>query len=172
MRHVLAELEQEPVEVTFVPDGGEESVTMTLGAYPVRLLTASGLIKNPENIHNLPGLYAMMAMGNYQVVARELYKFHANGGMALSPMTIGMDVASGVSPERLATFEEQAKTAILRDALNFPLPWLLGKFDVPDLGPAFRAPVETSAPVLVLTGTLDGRTYPEAHQEKIGSAHV
>src|SRR3546814_3015443 len=114
-RHVLAELEQESVEVTFVPDGGEESVTMTLGAYPVRLFTASGLIKNPENIRNLPGLYAMMAMGNYQVVARELYKFSTKGGMALSPMAIGMDVASGVSPERLATFEEQAKTAILRD---------------------------------------------------------
>src|SRR3546814_1658290 len=98
MRHVLAELEQESVEVTFVPDGGEESVTMTLGAYPVRLFTASGLIKNPENIRNLPGLYAMMAMGNYQVVARELYKFSTKGGMALSPKAIGMDVASGVSP--------------------------------------------------------------------------
>src|SRR3546814_15009158 len=80
-------------------------------------------------------------------------------------MAIGMDVASGVSPERLATFEEQAKTAILRDAVNFPLPRFLGKFDVPDLGEAFRAPVETSAPVLVLTGTLDGRTYPEGHRE-------
>src|SRR3546814_10350568 len=102
----LAELEQESVEVTFVPDGGEESVTMTLGAYPVRLFTASGLIKNPENIRNLPGLYAMMAMGNYQVVARELYKFSTKGGMALSPMAIGMDVASGVSPERLARSEE------------------------------------------------------------------
>src|SRR3546814_11205704 len=79
-------------------------------------------------------------------------------------MAIGMDVASGVSPERLATFEEQAKPAILRDALNFPLPWFLGKFDVPDLGPAFRAPVETSAPVLVLTGTLDGRPSTEAPQ--------
>src|SRR3546814_2286418 len=76
-----------------------------------------------------------------------------------------MVVASGVSPERLVTFEEQAKTAILRDAVNFPLPRFLGKFDVPDLGEAFRAPVETSAPVLVLTGTLDGRTYPEGHRE-------
>src|SRR3546814_3304489 len=53
MRPVLAALEQESVEVTFVPDGGEESVTMTLGAYPVRMFTASGLIKNPENIRNL-----------------------------------------------------------------------------------------------------------------------
>src|SRR3546814_13045832 len=106
----------------------------------------------------------MMAMGNYQVVARELYKFSTKGGMALSPMAIGMDVASGVSPERLATFEEQAKTAILRDAVNFPLPRFLGKFDVPDLGEAFRAPVETSAPVMVLIGTLDGRNYPEGHR--------
>ena len=169
MRHVLGKLEQEPVKVTFVPEGGKEPVTMTLGAYPVRLFTASGLIKNPENIRNLPGLYAMMAMGNYQIVARELDKSVAGGGMAFSPMSVGMDIASGVSPERLATFREQAKTAILGDALNFPLPQLLGKFDVPDLGEAFRAPVETSAPVLVLTGTLDGRTYPEGHQEILDS---
>lgn len=164
MRHVLSKLEQEPVKVTFVPEDGKEPVTMTLGAYPVRLFTASGLIKNPENIRNLPGLYAMMAMGNYQIVARELDKF-AGGGMAFSPMSVGMDVASGVSSERLATFRKQAKTAILGDVLNFPLPRFLGKFDVPDLGEAFRAPVETSAPVLVLTGTLDGRTYPEGHRE-------
>src|SRR3546814_8679930 len=72
---------------------------MTRVSYPVRLFTASGLIKNPENIRNLPGLYAMMAMGNYQVVARELYKFSTKGGMALSPMAIGMDVASGVRSE-------------------------------------------------------------------------
>lgn len=165
MRHVLARLEQEPAKVTFVPEGGEEPVTMTLGAYPVRLFTATGLIKNPEDIRNLPGLYAMMAMGDYQIVARELDKFASSGGMALSPMSIGMDVASGVSPGRLATFREQAKTAILGDALNFPLPRFLGRFDVPDLGEAFRAPVKTSAPTLVLTGTLDGRTYPEAHRE-------
>ena len=164
MRHVLGKLEREPAKVTFVPEGGKEQVTMTLGAYPVRLFTASGLIKNPENIRNLPGLYAMMAMGNYQIVARELDKF-AGGGMAFSPMSVGMDVASGVSPERLAIFREQAKTAILGDVLNFPLPWFLGKFDVPDLGKAFRAPVETAAPVLILTGTLDGRTYPEGHRE-------
>lgn len=165
MRHVLGKLEQQPVKVTFVPEDGTDPVTMTLGAYPVRLFTASGLIKNPENIRNLPGLYAMMAMGNYQIVARELDKSVASGGMAFSPMSVAMDIASGVSPERLATFREQAKTAILGDVPNFPLPQLLGKFDVPDLGEAFRAPVETSAPVLVLTGTLDGRTYPEGHRE-------
>lgn len=165
MRHVLGKLEQEPVKVTFVPEDGIKPVTMTLGAYPVRLFTASGLIKNPEDIRNLPGLYAMMAMGNYQIVARELDKSVASGGMAFSPMSVGMDIASGVSPERLATFREQAKTAILGDVLNFPLPRFLGKFDVPDLGEAFRAPVKTSAPVLVLTGTLDGRTYPDEHRE-------
>src|SRR3546814_17591869 len=107
----------------------------------------------------------MMAMGNYQVVARELYKFSTKGGMALSPMAIGMDVASGVSPERLATFEEQAKTAILRAAVNFPLPRFQGKCDVPDLGEAFRAPVDTSPPVLVRTGPHDGRPDPDGPRE-------
>ena len=85
--------------------------------------------------------------------------------MVFSPMSVGMDIASGVSPKHLEAFREQAKTAIPAGVLNFPPPRFLGTFDVPDLGEAFRAPVETSAPVLLLTGTLDGRTYPEGHRE-------
>src|SRR3546814_17053747 len=102
----------------------------------------------------------MMAMGNYQVVARELYKFSTKGGMALSPMAIGMDVAYGVSPDRLETFEEQAKTAILRDAVNFHMPRFLGKFDLPDLCAESRPPVGTLAPGLAVTATLCGPPVP------------
>src|SRR3546814_12200959 len=68
--HVLAELEQDSVEVTFVPDGGEEADTMTPRASPVRLSPPSGQLKNPETILNLPGLDAMLAMDNTPVSAR------------------------------------------------------------------------------------------------------
>src|SRR3546814_18986714 len=47
-RHDLAVLVQESVEAPFVPDGGEESVTMTPCADPDRLSTASGLHQKPE----------------------------------------------------------------------------------------------------------------------------
>ena len=163
MRHVLMQLEQQPVQVSYVPAGAEAPVTMTLGAYPVQLLTAAGLIKNPRDLRNLPGLYAMLAMGHYEVVATELDKFMARG-ISFSPMAVAMDVASGASPARLAEFRAQAKTAILGDALNFPLPQFLGRFDVPDLGDDFRAPVTATVPALLLTGTLDGRPYPEDHR--------
>jgi pimeloyl-ACP methyl ester carboxylesterase len=82
-------------------------------------------------------------------------------------MPEAMDVASGISPERLVRVREQARTSILGDALNYPMPHLQRDFGVPDLGDRFRAPLQTDVPALFLTGTLDGRTYPEEHAETI-----
>jgi pimeloyl-ACP methyl ester carboxylesterase len=76
-----------------------------------------------------------------------------------------MDVASGISPERLARVEAQADTALLGDALNVPMPHLRDVLPGQDLGPDFRQPVTSDRPALLLSGTLDGRTYPEAHAE-------
>ena len=36
-----------------------------------------------------------------------------------------------------------------------------------DLGDAFREPPVSDVPVLVLSGTLDGRTYPESQREAV-----
>ena len=36
-----------------------------------------------------------------------------------------------------------------------------------DLGDAFRIPVRTDVPTLLLSGTLDGRTYPESQRETV-----
>lgn len=45
------------------------------------------------------------------------------------------------------------------------MPHLFGGYGVPDLGDAFRAPVTSAVPTLFLSGTLDGRTYPESAVE-------
>lgn len=60
---------------------------------------------------------------------------------------------------------EQAKTALLGKALNFPMPQLNKAVAGLDLGDDFRALPRSDVPTLLLTGTLDGRTYIQSQQE-------
>ena len=78
-----------------------------------------------------------------------------------------MDVASGISDDRLALVEAQAKTALIGDYLNFPMPHLRGVPEGLDLGDAFRENPASDIPTLLLSGTLDGRTYPESQREAL-----
>jgi len=85
--------------------------------------------------------------------------------ISFNGMAVAMDLASGISPERRAKVEAQAKTALPGDALNFPMPHLQDAIPGIDLGDAFREPVTSDRPALFFSGTLDGRTFPEAHAE-------
>jgi pimeloyl-ACP methyl ester carboxylesterase len=132
----------------------------------VQMLT-SAMIADPAQARMVPAMYAMMDANQYQQVAPRIYAACCRQPIGFGGMSEAMDLASGVSPQRLQLVREQAKTAILGDVLNFPVPHLLGAFGVPDLGETFRRNVKTEVPALFLTGTLDGRTYPEEHAEII-----
>ncbi len=58
-----------------------------------------------------------------------------------------------------------SRTSLLGDVLNFPIPHLGNSLGAPDLGDDFREPVRSRVPTLLLSGTLDGRTYPESARE-------
>ncbi len=58
---------------------------------------------------------------------------------------------------------------MLNDALNFPMPHLLGVAPEMDLGDDFRAPGEVGTEILFISGTLDSRTYPEAVRQALES---
>ncbi len=49
------------------------------------------------------------------------------------------------------------------------MPHLLGVAPELDLGAAFRAPLAAQTPMLFISGTLDGRTYPEAARQALAS---
>jgi len=80
-------------------------------------------------------------------------------------MSTAMDLASGVSATRATLVNQQAETALLAAYLNFPMPQLNGAVPGLDLGAGFRKDPESTVPTLLLSGTLDGRTYPEGHRE-------
>jgi pimeloyl-ACP methyl ester carboxylesterase len=83
-------------------------------------------------------------------------------------MPTAMDLASGITRARLAMVEREAKTAVLSDALNFPMPQLLGAVPGMDLGDDFRRPIRIPHRTLLVAGSLDGRT-PLAEQAEVAA---
>ena len=61
--------------------------------------------------------------------------------------------------------EREAKTAVLGDAFNIPMPHLLGAIPEVDLGEDFRASIRIKTAALLVAGSLDGRTPLEVQAE-------
>lgn len=160
MRRVHARLEAEPARVSAVIGGAP--VELAVGGFAVQIL-AGGMVANPQSIAMLPALYLALDVGETSVLAPFLGEVADQ--LRVSGMPEAMDMASGVSPERLALVEREARTAALGDALNFPMPHLLGVVPGVDLGDAFRAPIRIDHPALLVAGTLDGRTPLEEQAE-------
>ena len=162
MRRVHDRLEADPGPLTVTGDGGP--VEIRVGGFGLQLL-AGGLVANPRTLSMLPGLYLALEAGKIEVLA-DLLSDPA-GLFAIRGMPEAMDLASGVSPARLALVEEEAKTAVMGDAFNFPMPHLSGAIPGVDLGEAFRAPIGIETPALLVAGSLDGRTPLEEQAEVI-----
>jgi pimeloyl-ACP methyl ester carboxylesterase len=89
-------------------------------------------------------------------------------GWLHSAMAHVMESASGVSPERLARVRTEAPTTLLGDLADFPFPYVADAWQAPDLGEAFRSPIQSDVPVLFVSGSLDPRTPPRNAQEVQG----
>jgi pimeloyl-ACP methyl ester carboxylesterase len=128
---------------------------------------ASGSISDPSRAKRIIQLYGAIDMGIYQPVIAVLQKyFKAGESISYKPMSIAMDLASGMSKKRRSEVEEQAKTALLKDYLNFTY-HLTDVLPEIDLGEEFRNAPISNVPTLLLSGTLDGRTYIESQLESV-----
>jgi pimeloyl-ACP methyl ester carboxylesterase len=101
-----------------------------------------------------------MLAGDWSGFARVVAEQRTRGRRGLA-MSMSMDCASGVSPQRLERIRREARVAILGDALNVPWPEICEGWPHRDLGAAFRANFHSGVPVLFISGTLDARTPPE-----------
>jgi pimeloyl-ACP methyl ester carboxylesterase len=140
-------------------------VELQLGGFAIQLM-AGGLIANPQTLVMLPGLYLALDAGQTDVLKPFIGEFANSLGIAGMPEAT--DLASGISPARLALVRREAKTAVLGEALNFPMPQLLGAVPGVDLGETFRAPLRIDHPALLVAGTLDGRT-PMSEQDEVAA---
>lgn len=154
MRRVHARMEAEPVTIP-VRMGASGPVDVQVGGFAVQLLAGS-LAANPETLAMLPALYRSLDAGKYDAFAG--FAGQMAGILGVGGMPETMDLASGISPRRLAMVEREAKTAVVGDALNFPMPHLLGVVPGVDLGEGFRSAFRIRHPALLVAGSLDGRT--------------
>jgi pimeloyl-ACP methyl ester carboxylesterase len=153
MRRVHARLEAEPVAMTVRLGGAPTEVRV--GGFAVQM-AAGSLAANPDTLALLPGLYRQLDAGKTEGFAG--FAGQMGGILGIGGMPETMDLASGVSPKRLAMIAREARTAVIGDALNFPMPHLLGVVPGVDLGEGFRAPFRIANRSLLVAGSLDGRT--------------
>jgi pimeloyl-ACP methyl ester carboxylesterase len=167
MRRVQAQLAAEPVRVQVPVEEGEP---MDFLFQPVHLqILASMVIADPGSyVGMLLGLYHSLEQGDTRmlqgVLSRNLLN---NDPIKMRIMPTAMDIASGISARRLKQVKEQAKQSLLGGMLNFPMPHLVNVYKPLDLGEGFRQDPVSDVPTLLLTGTLDGRTYPQGQAEAV-----
>jgi pimeloyl-ACP methyl ester carboxylesterase len=164
IRRVHTKLEATPIMLTVPTKGGPKPMLLTP---EVTQMLASAMIADPQNAAQLLSLYLAIDAGVTQPLAAIFARFVTPGAPEeFRLMPLAMDIASGIGAKRLSQVEAEARTALLGDALNYPMPQVAGALGL-DLGEGFRTAPKSAVPTLVLTGTLDGRTYPREQQAAV-----
>ncbi len=161
---VHRKLEAKPV-MLHLKDANKQDTDLLLQRRTLQMVEG-GAIADPEGAMQMLAVYRAADAGDYKPIADVMQAYFSPGApMRMQAMPLAMDVASGIGDQRLALVERQARSALLGDFLNFPMPHLRDAFAQLDLGDAFREAPVSHVPTLLLTGTLDGRTYPDSHRE-------
>ncbi|HET6724680.1 MAG TPA: alpha/beta fold hydrolase [Gammaproteobacteria bacterium] len=160
MKTVLDRLAKNPAKVKVRRKPDEKPVTLTITRFVARAFTLP-LLKDPDRLRYVPAMYHAMAANHFQPIAMRLYK-GLRTPLSFDGMGLAVRAASCVSPERARRAEAQAKHTLLGNSFNF-FTKLVRRAGIPHLDRDFCKPVHSDVPTLVLTGTLDGRTYPAGH---------
>lgn len=173
MQQVLEQLEKKPVPLRLKQADGT-SRTFLFQRLHLQLLTSMSLADPNQRMGMLLQLYQGLQTEQpatikalTELLGSGLLDGYAAGPIELRLMPLMTDLASGISPERAQLFKQQQKQALLGGMLNFPMPQLNGFVPGLDLGEDFRKEASHAIPTLVLSGTLDGRTYLAEQQQAV-----
>ena len=161
MRHVMDQLEKEPVTVEVSHPATGEVVSATVGKFHLQVVTTF-MLQNRQRMSLLPLFYLGMSQGNYDMLAQSSLEL---ARQPISAMTFAMDCASGVSDTRMATIRAQQDDALLGRGLDFLVPDVCSAWGIPDLGSDYRSPTQSTIPALFISGALDFRTPPRNADE-------
>lgn len=166
MRRVHARLDDAPIEIQVPREDG--SVTDVLFQRRDMQRLASAMIADPGRFAaQLVRIYAALEDSDTAPLVDVLEQWlEPNATISFDAMPVMMDIASGVDTERRRLIEEQAETALLGLYLNETL-YLNDIAASFDLGDRFRLRPVSGVPLLLLSGTLDGRTYIESQREAV-----
>lgn len=160
---VLEKLREKPASVTLVHPVTHQPVDVAVGPFGLQFVLAE-MLRGPESFAMMPDLVSRLDGGDWTALALMTGRYRI--GHLPSAMSVAMDCASGESAAWRKRIASEAKNTLLGDAINFPFPGICRGLDVPDLGDAYRKPVHSDVPVLLIAGTLDGRT-PVRNAEEV-----
>ncbi|MFP2996038.1 alpha/beta fold hydrolase [Spongiivirga sp. MCCC 1A20706] len=133
--------------------------TVGISNFELQSAIATFYLKNPDDSKKLPKVYSEMFNGDFSGIAADVMvmkRYVLNG---LRPMAFAMDMQSGISEERQKKVGEQINQSILGSSINFLLYEWMTNVDFPQLPNKFRELKSNKTKALLLSGTLDGRTY-------------
>lgn len=162
IRVLLERLGRAPVTVEVVDPRTGEAGKVVVGPFDLQLALA-GMLQGPDAFAAMPDLVYRLEQGDWMALALAAAGDRLN--QRLNGMTMAMDCASGQSDAWAARIAREAKGALLADAINWPFPEVCAGAGVGDAGAEFRAPLQSSIPSLLISGTLDGRTPPANAEE-------
>ena len=153
MKSVFDSLEARP-RVVLVPQRGKpDSLRVGLGKFDAQVVV-SATLGDRSLMKLLPTIIGAAAKGDFVPLA-SLKAGVARSG--ISAFELLSDCQTGATPARLRALTEESKTALLGPAtLDFPD--ACPGWGVKELDPTYRAPVRSKLPVLIVSGTIDGRT--------------
>lgn len=159
LKKVLQRVEAEPPMVTLERKGKKLELEITKELIQAVASFRAGKRSQPEV---WPDLILAMYEGDFQLPAM------ASVGMRSMPaphaMAKSMDFASGISPARRVQLAQDSAREWLGD-INWDYTLLEDQWNVKNLGAAFRAPVRSAIPTLLVHGTWDTSTPLENARE-------
>lgn len=157
-REVMQKLEREPVRVTVKNPMGGDDVELRVGRFGLQYILVRDM-GDTSDIPVLPRLLHDLKRGDTRILQWFVQK-RFNELASLSAMFFVMDASSGATAERWAKINEEAKSSLFGNAMNFLFPEVDAAWGTPDLGDDFRAPITTDVRTLFISGTLDSNTPP------------
>ncbi len=167
MSRVHQKLSQSPIELSWQNKEGK-TIKYFLQTRDMQQL-ASAMISDPSRAKQMLQLYQAVDAGITAPIQGIIQKYYdPEKNISFKVMSTAMDLASGIGAERRQEIETQAQTALLAGYLNFSLYFTdLAHEMALDLGEDFRTKPKSAVPTLLLSGTLDGRTYIESQAEAV-----
>lgn len=162
VREVLDRVERDPPVVETTDPVSKQRIKVTLTKFVLQFLTST-LFGSAENA--LPRLYYQASKGDFSQAAARWAGFIGPRPSIGSAMSFMMDCYSGVPPARAKQIASEAKSTLLGDIMDFPIPDVCGAW-TGSIGPSFWAPVRTKVPTLFISGTFDVRT-PTTNAEEV-----
>ena len=127
MQAALARLREQPTTVLVTDPRSGRQTAVALGAFDVQWIVAQAL-GDPRLVATMPAAFREMAQGKFERMAHIALVRRSRAGVE-SAMKHMMDLSSGASADRVHLIRDEARHALLGNAINFPTMFLADPVD-------------------------------------------